>query len=150
MSAPHSREVSALPDREAHRDASPALTPLNLTGAQARARVRAAVERCAAAHGLDAAPAVRLADAELVCSELVSNAFRHGGGLMWFQVRVEGREVAVEVGDASSAVPVSPERAGAEPGGFGWALVGKVTTRTAVGTLPDGRGKIITAWLPVC
>ncbi|MGY0020423.1 ATP-binding protein [Streptomyces sp. YJ-C3] len=122
-----------------------------MSGAQAREQVRRAVHACAAdaPEGAGAQVEQRLADAQLACSELVSNARRHGGGLAWFQVRAEGGHVVIEVGDHSSALPLSPPRDALEPGGFGWALVQRLAEKISVEVRPDGRGKIIRAHLPV-
>ncbi|MFD7098072.1 ATP-binding protein, partial [Streptomyces xanthophaeus] len=66
-----------------------------------------------------------LTDALLVTSELVSNAIRHGGGLLDFSAAVVEDGLRLVVTDASSDAPfVTPRRAGTVPvGGFGWPLV---------------------------
>lgn len=57
-------------------------------------------------------------DAELVVSELVSNAVLHGGGCTDVEVRLADHIARIEVGDRSSALPV-----------VGWASEESMTGR---------------------
>ncbi|WP_199549679.1 ATP-binding protein [Streptomyces sp. N35] len=119
------------------------------SGAQARHLVRTVMLEHAASLGMADVAQERLTDAQLVCSELLSNARRHGGGLTSVRIWAEDGHVVIAVGDANCTLPLSPERSAAEPGGFGWALVRRVTTRTAIHLRADGRGKTITAHVPL-
>ncbi|WP_254594605.1 ATP-binding protein [Streptomyces sp. 8P21H-1] len=95
-------------------------------------------------------PAVRttVGDALLVTSELVTNAIRHGGGLLGFEARVSEDELVLHVTDASPREPATPATAHpGTPGGFGWALVRRLCREVAVRRRPDGGGKTITARL---
>ncbi|WP_143041354.1 ATP-binding protein [Streptomyces indicus] len=123
--------------------------PGQLSGAQARHLVRTAMLEYGAALGLAEVPQDRLADAQLVCSELLSNARRHGGGCTALEVRTEDGHVVIAVADGSTALPVSPVRRAGEPGGFGWALVERVSTRTVIQVRADGLGKVVTAYVPL-
>jgi anti-sigma regulatory factor (Ser/Thr protein kinase) len=93
------------------------------------------------------------ADAGLVVSELMSNALRHGGGLVAFDAAVtpDGSGLRLQVNDASDARPVSRRALGAEPekpGGFGWPIVEHLASSVEVEVLPRG-GKRIVVVLPL-
>ncbi|MFD5787068.1 ATP-binding protein [Streptomyces sp. NPDC127037] len=81
------------------------------------------------------------ADALLVTSELVTNAYRHGVGLTGFSARIEGNELLLSVADQSTAFPVLPLRAKGEftTGGYGWAMVNRLATRLSVIPTDDGK-----------
>ncbi|MEU9163933.1 ATP-binding protein [Streptomyces sp. NPDC048424] len=84
-----------------------------------------------------------IADALLVTSELVTNAFRHGGGLTGFTAETDGRTLTISVSDASSEAPRTAADHGAmSEGGFGWELVHLLARRVSVALLPGG-GKTI-------
>ncbi|MER6319642.1 ATP-binding protein [Streptomyces sp. NPDC001581] len=84
-----------------------------------------------------------IADALLVTSELVTNAFRHGGGLTGFTAETDGRTLTITVSDASSEAPCTAADHGAlSEGGFGWELVHLLARRVSVALLPGG-GKTI-------
>ncbi|NGO76481.1 ATP-binding protein [Streptomyces sp. YC504] len=119
------------------------------SGAQARHLVRTVMLEHAASLGMAEVPQERLTDAQLVCSELLSNARRHGGGLTSVRIWAEDGHVVIAVADENCTLPLSPHRTAAEPGGFGWALVRRVTTRTTIHLRPDGQGKTITAHVPL-
>ncbi|MFJ4716962.1 ATP-binding protein [Streptomyces sp. NPDC088785] len=132
--------------------ARPALAaaPLTLSGAEARELVRRATLACLAADAAQTLATERLlAEAQLVCSELVSNAHRHGGGLYWFEARAHDGQVLIDVGDRSTQQPRSPRRDATEPGGFGWDLVQRLATQVVVTIHPDGAGKTIRAVIRV-
>ncbi|MFC8596167.1 ATP-binding protein [Streptomyces atroolivaceus] len=84
---------------------------------------------------------VVVADALLVTSELVTNAFRHGGGLTGFSAEITDEGLLLTVADASTRAPVTAERdpAAAPVGGYGWLLVRRLTKRVSVTDLPDGK-----------
>ncbi|WP_327308432.1 ATP-binding protein [Streptomyces sp. NBC_01298] len=88
-----------------------------------------------------------LDDVLTVVAELVTNAFRHAGGVTGFRVRPLPDAVAIEVSDASSVLPRSPGTPVSAPGGFGWLLVTKLARRTEIRSGRDG--KTITAYLPL-
>ncbi|MGW7103205.1 ATP-binding protein [Streptomyces sp. NPDC054883] len=117
----------------------------------------AAEARSVVADLLDAAPdragfpvrGTARADILLVTSELVTNAFRHGGGLTGFAAGLGRGTVTLTVSDASDDVPrtASTHHAMSE-GGFGWQLVCLLADQVAVTLLPDG-GKSIRVRLPL-
>lgn len=84
------------------------------------------------------------ADAELVVSELVSNAERHGGGLVALRVGVtpDGAGLRLEIEDASGRRPQARRVLGEDPcraGGFGWPIVLRLATSVEVQDLPGGK-----------
>ncbi|MCT7354715.1 ATP-binding protein [Streptomyces sp. 15-116A] len=90
--------------------------------------------------------ASQVADAELVVSELVTNAVRHGDGDCRLRVAVSDRQVCIEVSDGSSALPrVRPLTAHGESG-RGLAMVRHAAQRVDV--MPTvGGGKTVRAVL---
>ncbi|MFJ7203598.1 ATP-binding protein [Streptomyces sp. NPDC098789] len=118
--------------------------------ADARARVAALLDGGPDAGGPVVSGAAR-ADALLVTSELVTNAFRHGGGLAGFEAVVDSDALEITVTDRSCELPHSaagrPIRPGAPgggaiEGGFGWPLVRLLADRVSVAPLPTG-GKTV-------
>ncbi|WP_354381056.1 ATP-binding protein [Streptomyces sp. PvR034] len=114
--------------------------------ADARARVAALLDGGPDAGAPAVSGAVR-ADALLVTSELVTNAYRHGGGLAGFEAEVDGDALEITVTDRSCDVPHgAPGRpirpgapnAGAIEGGFGWPLVRLLADRVSVAPLSTG------------
>jgi anti-sigma regulatory factor (Ser/Thr protein kinase) len=91
-------------------------------------------------------------DAQLVVSELVSNALRHGGGLVALRVGVtrDGSGLWLEVEDTSSSLPEARRELGEDTtraGGFGWPIVLRLATSVRVEEVPGG--KRIEVVLPV-
>lgn len=102
--------------------------------------------------GLDGHTWQARADAELVVSELVSNALRHGGGVsavrvgltadrtgLWLEVEDDDRRRA----EARRLLGEEPTRAG----GFGWPIVLRLAVSVTVADTPSG--KCIRVVLPV-
>ncbi|WUH89297.1 ATP-binding protein [Streptomyces sp. NBC_00433] len=84
------------------------------------------------------------ADAELVVTELVSNAVRHGGGLVALRVAVtpDGTGLSLEIEDAGRDRPQARRALGEDPyraGGFGWPIVLRLATSVDVEDLPGGK-----------
>ncbi|MFD8227985.1 ATP-binding protein [Streptomyces massasporeus] len=90
-------------------------------------------------------PASLAIDAELVVSELVTNAIRHAPGPCGMVLRLTGDELAITVWDTSTEQPVVMERDGQRFGGHGMHVVHTVSSEVAV--TPLGHGKQITAYL---
>ncbi|MEU7059486.1 ATP-binding protein [Streptomyces sp. NPDC046197] len=115
-----------------------------------RAVAHAIIERCLATHARCDAEAV--SDAQLVASELTTNAILHGGGVTDFHVDVDGRGVSVCVSDRSDRLPVARpavDRQGRRRvGGRGWPIVCRLAREIEVSDLPSG-GKCITAVVPL-
>ncbi|MGW2173733.1 ATP-binding protein [Streptomyces sp. NPDC001705] len=106
-----------------------------LSAGTARDRVRELLLTC------DPAPPPRVVDdILLVVTELVTNAGRHGGGLIAFDARLAEDTITVSVTDASPVVPHTHarDRAGA-PGGFGWPLIQLLSEEVWVRTAAAGK-----------
>lgn len=101
------------------------------------------------AHGphtaLAMAPASLAMDAELVVSELVTNAIRHAPGPCELILRLFGGRLAITVRDTSAEQPTVRKGDRFRVGGHGLRLVHTVSDRVAVA--PRARGKQITAYL---
>ncbi|TXS07770.1 ATP-binding protein [Streptomyces sp. col6] len=100
-------------------------------------------------------PAHVVDDMLLVTSELVTNAFRHGGRLTSFETEVSGDGLRITVGDASTERPaespdVGPEvRAGAARiGGYGWPLVRLLAEGVSISPVPGGKRITVLMALP--
>lgn len=84
---------------------------------------------------------VVVSDALLVTSELVTNAFRHGGGLTDFTAELTREGLLLAVADASTDTPVTsphPPRT-AHVGGYGWPLVCRLAERVSITFHPGGK-----------
>ncbi|WP_063784947.1 ATP-binding protein [Streptomyces sp. TP-A0356] len=131
---------------EAGQGGTPAPSSLVTSAASARSHVLAALR----SHG-DAA-ALRpteqaVTDLLLVTSELVSNAIRHGGGLVAFEARPTRDGVRLFVHDRSADIPSAAFGSGELPlgydgGGYGWPLIIQLARDIAVEPCPGG-GKIV-------
>ncbi|CAN5752399.1 ATP-binding protein [soil metagenome] len=86
-------------------------------------------------HRLDEVADVAL----LLVTELASNALRHGTGPRTAHVVVTGRQVRIEVLDASPVLPRLLGQAPACVGGNGMRLVDALATRWGVEVLPAGK-----------
>ncbi|MEU0244252.1 ATP-binding protein [Streptomyces sp. NPDC006235] len=101
------------------------------------------------AHGphtaLAPVPASLAMDAELVVSELVTNAIRHAPGPCELILRLFRGRLAITVRDTSAEQPAVQKGDRFRVGGHGLRLVHTVSDRVAVA--PRARGKQITAYL---
>ncbi|MFF7566255.1 ATP-binding protein [Streptomyces pseudovenezuelae] len=112
--------------------------------AEARRDVRAVLAH--APHGdRPTVPASRLMDAELVVSELITNALRHAPGPCALTLRLTGTELTISLYDTSPDAPVVQPPDRRRVGGHGLYLVHSVSDRVVV--TPRGSGKEITAHL---
>ncbi|MEU8137568.1 ATP-binding protein [Streptodolium elevatio] len=96
---------------------------------RARARVRELL------HGLHGPhpPTTLVDDVMLVVSELVTNAERHGGGLVAFDACLADDAIVISVTDASPELPrTTPRERSAAPGGFGWPLIQRLGRKVDV------------------
>lgn len=100
-------------------------------------------------------PAHVVDDVLLVTSELVTNAFRHGGRLTAFETEVTDEGLRITVGDASTESPaesadVGPKvRAGAARiGGYGWPLVRLLASRVSISFHAGGKRITVLMALP--
>ena len=78
-------------------------------------------------------------DAELLTSELVTNAVNHGQSPFSVIVRYDGRHARVEVGDGSRALPHVRISSAHELGGRGVYLVDRLSARWGVQETVDGK-----------
>ena len=122
---------SELTDGDAKRVDSPA---------QARQWIRSML--------VDLAPPGSIDDACLLVSELVTNAFIHGGGTPAVRARLDADQLFLSVADGSSA-PLVPRPFGAadETGGLGLTIVDRLTSAWGVDTVPGG--KVVWAQMPL-
>ncbi|ANH90133.1 MULTISPECIES: ATP-binding protein [unclassified Streptomyces] len=138
---------------EKHRTtpvAEPASAPDHLgpcRPADARREVAHVITECCRA-GHPPCDAHAVSDAQLVASELTTNAILHGGGVTDFHVDVVGPDVRVCVSDRSDRLPVARtplDRQGRyRGGGRGWPIVCRLARDVQVSDLPSG-GKCISA-----
>ncbi|MFJ7629181.1 ATP-binding protein [Streptomyces sp. NPDC097595] len=125
---------------------------------QNAAAARGIVTELLAAHfgaALDEWPARVVDDTLLVTSELVTNAFRHGGRLTAFEAEITGDGLRITVGDASSESPAELPETGPKVraeapriGGYGWPLVRMLAGRVSVSVFPDGKRITVVMELP--
>ncbi len=91
-------------------------------------------------------PELDQGDAELLLSELATNAILHARSDFTVLVRYDGRHLRVEVGDGSRAEPrLHLADVSDGPGGRGLVLIEHVSVRW--GILPTARGKRV--WFEV-
>ncbi|WP_322973213.1 SpoIIE family protein phosphatase, partial [Peterkaempfera griseoplana] len=89
-----------------------------------------------------------LADtAELVTSELVTNAVRYASAPIGLRLTVRERTLLLEVSDPLPQPPVERRAAGTDEGGRGLELVRRLTLRW--GTRSEGAGKVVWLELPL-
>jgi serine phosphatase RsbU (regulator of sigma subunit)/anti-sigma regulatory factor (Ser/Thr protein kinase) len=90
-------------------------------------------------------PAAFRADVALVVSELVTNAYRHGGPPIEHRVVHTGRSVVVEVADGSPIRPTPRSVTPREEAGRGLAIIARLADRW--GSRAAGTGKVVWASL---
>lgn len=130
---------------------SPHTFPVS-SAASARAYVRAVVQ----GHGYSPSrkPTEQaLTDLLLVTSELVSNAIRHGGGLVAFEATLTPDGVRLVVHDRSEVIPSAAFGSGELPtgqdgGGFGWPLIIKLARDIVIERCAGG-GKVVSVLVPL-
>jgi anti-sigma regulatory factor (Ser/Thr protein kinase) len=86
-----------------------------------------------------------VSDAQLVVSELVTNAVLHAGTTIELVVRRWGKRVRVEVRDANPALPVVRQRRADAGTGRGLLLIAQLASSWAVA--PTAGGKVVWAEL---
>ncbi|MFC8582970.1 ATP-binding protein [Streptomyces sp. NPDC057217] len=79
-------------------------------------------------------------DILLVVSELVTNAYRHGGALTGFTAHLADGTLIVRATDASPVIPrTRTDSHPTAPGGFGWPLIQKLSRQVTVIPLEAGK-----------
>ncbi|MFG2342357.1 ATP-binding protein [Streptomyces yangpuensis] len=104
------------------------------SAAAARARVRELL--LLAGVSLDS---VIAADAMLVTSELVTNAIRHGDGVIDFRADIAGDVLRLSIADANPRLPAARTGTVDHPGGYGWPLIQRLTEHVDCSTRADGK-----------
>ncbi len=104
------------------------------SAAAARARVRELLVM--AGVSLDS---VIAADALLVTSELVTNAIRHGDGVIAFRADIAGDVLRLSIADANPRPPVARTGTVDHPGGYGWPLIQRLAEHVDCSTRADGK-----------
>jgi anti-sigma regulatory factor (Ser/Thr protein kinase) len=87
----------------------------------------------------------RAADAELVVTELVTNAILHGSPPVVLRIAQLDSRIRVEVQDGGRTLPVQPRQSAVAMTGRGLALVRAVSTAWGVEPASDGDGKLVWA-----
>ncbi|MFE9677237.1 ATP-binding protein [Streptomyces sp. NPDC006259] len=77
--------------------------------------------------------------AELLVSELITNAIRHGAGPPLIRLTWNGRLLRIAVSDDSDRWPRMRATKNTEPGGFGMQLLDRLTQRWGVTPLHPGK-----------
>jgi anti-sigma regulatory factor (Ser/Thr protein kinase) len=89
------------------------------------------------------APDHLLYDAQLLTSEIVTNAVRHASGILTIAIECDRRQLAVAVSDESPDVPVVRESGDEDLGGRGMRLVAHLASAWGSTPRPDGTGKVV-------
>jgi anti-sigma regulatory factor (Ser/Thr protein kinase) len=89
------------------------------------------------------APDHRLYDAELLTSEIVTNAVKHAGGILTIVMECDQETLAVAVSDDSPDVPVVRDFCPEGIGGRGMRLVAHLAAAWGCTPTPDGNGKVV-------
>ncbi|MFF4957696.1 ATP-binding protein [Streptomyces sp. NPDC001222] len=123
-----------------------------MTAASARAHVLTVVRGHWDASGRPPAEQA-VTDLLLVTSELVSNAIRHGGGVVAFEATPARDGIRLTVHDRSPDIPTVAFGSGALPvghdgGGYGWPLIIKLAYDIVIEPCADG-GKAVSVVVPL-
>jgi anti-sigma regulatory factor (Ser/Thr protein kinase) len=86
-------------------------------------------------------PPAAVDDVVLVVSELVTNAVKHTVGWWRLRVRMDRRQLVVDVEDASWAPPVPRLPDAGAVGGRGWHIVQRLADKVEI--LPSSGGKTV-------
>jgi anti-sigma regulatory factor (Ser/Thr protein kinase) len=88
-------------------------------------------------------PGHLLYDAELLTSEIVTNAVKHATGILTIAIECDGRQLAVAVSDDSPDQPVVRKARGEDIGGRGMQLVDRLAAVWGSKPGPGGKGKVV-------
>jgi hypothetical protein len=115
----------------------PALRLQRVTEVSQLSSVRRAIAQWLA----DAVPTATIETAQLVITELLTNALEHGGGAADPSVEIRAGSVHIAVGDGVSGAPRSGVSAATSTNGKGLLIVDRVSMRW--GIEPTANGKIV-------
>ena len=83
-------------------------------------------------------------DAQVLVTELVANAVRHGQPAITLQMRIEPPGIGVRVHDDGDTLPVLPGHAAPDqPSGRGLRIVSTLASEWGIETSPDTPGKTV-------
>src|SRR4051812_16595398 len=88
-------------------------------------------------------PGHLLYDAELLTSEIVTNAVKHTTGIVTLAIECDGRHLAVAVADDSPDTPVIRRAGPDDIGGRGMRLVDRLAAAWGCRHRADGKGKVV-------
>lgn len=88
-------------------------------------------------------PGHLLYDAELLTSEIVTNAVRHASGILTIVIEHDREQLTVSVGDDSPDSPVIRNPSADAIGGRGIHLVDHLAAAWGCTPRPDGNGKVV-------
>jgi anti-sigma regulatory factor (Ser/Thr protein kinase) len=89
------------------------------------------------------APDHRLYDAQLLTSEIVTNAVKHAGGILTIVIECDQETLAVAVSDDSPDVPVVRDFRAESIGGRGMRLLDHLAAAWGCTPRPEGNGKVV-------
>lgn len=95
----------------------------------------------------DHLPAELIADAQLLVSEIVTNALRHGRGAITLRVRLDEPRLGIAVTDEGPGVPTQRDPGIEEASGRGLLIVDAVARAWGVDSVPGADGK--TVWFDI-
>jgi anti-sigma regulatory factor (Ser/Thr protein kinase) len=88
-------------------------------------------------------PGHLLYDAELLTSEIVTNAVKHATGILTIAIDCDDHKLAVAVCDDSPNQPVIRNSGAENIGGRGMQLVDRLAAAWGCNPAPDAKGKVV-------
>ncbi|MGV9566588.1 ATP-binding protein [Streptomyces sp. NPDC003480] len=148
---PPARDDGNPAEPPARDDGNPVVREM-MTAASARAHVLAVVRGHRGSSGCPPAEQA-VTDLLLVTSELVSNANRHGGGVVAFEATPARDGIRLTVHDRSPHIPAVAFGSGALPvghdgGGYGWPLIIRLAHEIVIEQCAHG-GKSVSVVVPL-
>jgi anti-sigma regulatory factor (Ser/Thr protein kinase) len=114
-----------------------------------RAPIAASLARRQLAGGLPDLPSDQVEIAQVLVSELVTNALKHGQGAITLGITRDDRTLTVAVADQGTQRPDPQERDVTAPHGRGLQILQSLAAGWGTDPLPDGSaGKVV--WFTLC
>ncbi len=88
--------------------------------------------------------------AELLASEIVTNAVMHAGGILTIAIECDLEQLTFSVSDDSPDTPVIRDHSAEDIGGRGMRLVDHLAAAWGCTQDPDGKGKVVWFRLALC